>query len=86
MRIRPIEAASPTASASLASAARLLSEASARSQGRIRRPVCGAGGLLVHAPLTDSVSRAGVAAVPSTLAASKSWIGAPGITVLMACL
>ena len=101
---RPIEAASPTASASRASAAR-----GRRARRRSRAPVrlafpgqddgragrrgdraavsavrlCG-----LQSPWTAGViSRSAPApADVSALAASNSWIGAPGITVLIACL
>src|SRR4051794_27624296 len=40
-----------------------------------------------QSPATPLISRAGgAAAAPSTLDASNNWIGAPGITVLIACL
>lgn len=61
----------------------------------IRRPHGSAGQWLALAgrlrfwrqpsPAAVAASRA-AGAEPSALEASKSWIGAPGITVLMACL
>ncbi len=83
----PMDAARPTASVSRASAAREAWPRSGFSQGRMTAARVGRPPAQLPASAV-SISRAGSdsGAVPSALAASNSWIGAPGITVLIACL
>ena len=88
----PIDAASPTASASRASAARWETSArSGRSHGRMTAARVGrdatSDGCVgsQHLPRHGGGLWAG-GAPASAFVASNNWIGAPGITVLIACL